>query len=79
MATDLTASRRRFRDDGATVVRGLLDADGLALAEAAFEWSVANPGPAASHPFEGIDGAFYQDLCNPAAPREKRRCTVSSA
>ena len=49
-------------------VEQLLDPAALALAEAAFDWSVANPGPAASRPFEGIDGAFYQDLCNPAAP-----------
>ncbi len=34
---------------------------------AAFDWSLAHPGPAASRPFDGIDGAFYQDLCNPAA------------
>ncbi|MDQ1425598.1 MAG: hypothetical protein QOD72_3096, partial [Acidimicrobiaceae bacterium] len=50
----------------------LLDDDALALAEAAFQWSIDHPGPAASRPFEGIDGAFYQDLCNPAAPRDER-------
>ncbi|MEO5723373.1 MAG: phytanoyl-CoA dioxygenase family protein [Ilumatobacteraceae bacterium] len=65
---DIDELRRGFRDDGAIVVRGLLDSDGVALAEAAFRWSIEHPGPAASHPFEGIDGAFYQDLCNPDAP-----------
>ena len=68
---DLSALRRGFRDDGAIVVRGLLDTEGLALAEDAFRWSLEHPGPAASHPFEGIDGAFYQDLCNPDAPRDE--------
>ena len=67
---DLATHRDEFAHDGVTVVRELLDDDGLALAAAAFDWSLAHPGPAASRPFEGIDGAFYQDLCNPAAPRE---------
>ncbi len=67
---DLSVQRDEYEHDGVTVARGLLDADQLALAEAAFDWSVAHPGPAASRPFEGIDGAFYQDLCNPAAPRD---------
>jgi ectoine hydroxylase-related dioxygenase (phytanoyl-CoA dioxygenase family) len=69
---DIEALRSDFRDDGAIVVRGLLDDAGLALAESAFQWSVDHPGPAASRPFDGIDGAFYQDLCNPAAPRDER-------
>jgi ectoine hydroxylase-related dioxygenase (phytanoyl-CoA dioxygenase family) len=66
---DISARRREFRDDGVTVIRDALDRDGVTLARAAFDWSLANPGPAASRPFDGIDGAFYQDLCNPAAPR----------
>jgi ectoine hydroxylase-related dioxygenase (phytanoyl-CoA dioxygenase family) len=66
---DIAARRREFHDDGVTVIRGALSRDGLALARAAFDWSIANPGPAASRPFDGIDGAFYQDLCNPAASR----------
>ncbi len=69
---DIDSLRGAFREDGAIVVRDVLDTAGLALAEAAFRWSVDNPGPAASHPFEGIDGAFYQDLCNPDAPRNEQ-------
>jgi hypothetical protein len=65
---DLTELRRAFHDDGAVLVEQLLDPNSLLLAEDAFRWSMANPGPASSRPFEGIDGAFYQDLCNPAAP-----------
>lgn len=65
---DLGELRRAFRADGVVHVPGLLDADGLALARAAFDWSLAHPGPGASRPFDGIEGSFYQDLCNPAAP-----------
>jgi hypothetical protein len=65
---DIDELRRAYREDGAIHVRDLLDERALGLAEAAFDWSVAHPGPAASRPFEGIEGAFYQDLCNPAAP-----------
>jgi ectoine hydroxylase-related dioxygenase (phytanoyl-CoA dioxygenase family) len=68
---DIAELRRAFRDDGATVVRGLLDPVGLARAEDTFRWSLDHPGPAASRPFEGIDGAFYQDLCNPDAPTDE--------
>jgi ectoine hydroxylase-related dioxygenase (phytanoyl-CoA dioxygenase family) len=66
---DVADRRREFQEDGVTVVRGALDDDGIALARAAFDWSLANPGPAASRPFDGIEGSFYQDLCNPSAPR----------
>jgi len=69
---DAAELRRAFHDDGAILVEQLLDPPALALAEAAFDWSLAHPGPAASRPFEGIDGAFYQDLCNPAAPWDDR-------
>jgi ectoine hydroxylase-related dioxygenase (phytanoyl-CoA dioxygenase family) len=66
---DLRELRRAYRDDGAVHVAGLLDPAALDLAEAAFRWSLANPGPASSRPFDGIDGSFYQDLCNPEAPK----------
>ena len=69
---DIAELRRAFRDDGVTVVRGLLDTDGLSRAEDAFRWSLDHPGPAASRPFDGVDGAFYQDLCNPDAPTDER-------
>jgi ectoine hydroxylase-related dioxygenase (phytanoyl-CoA dioxygenase family) len=71
MAAPLDLLRRQYHDDGVVLVPGLLDGAAQALAEAAFRWSLANPGPASSRPFEGVDGAFYQDLCNPAAPRNE--------
>jgi ectoine hydroxylase-related dioxygenase (phytanoyl-CoA dioxygenase family) len=69
-ATDGGGLRRAYHDDGVVLLPQLLDAAALELAEAAFRWSLDHPGPAASRPFDGIEGAFYQDLCNPAAPTD---------
>jgi ectoine hydroxylase-related dioxygenase (phytanoyl-CoA dioxygenase family) len=44
-----------------------LDAEVRGLAQAAFDWSIAHPGPAAGRPYAGTDGEFYQDLCNTEA------------
>ena len=66
---DRSTRRREFADDGVTLVRGALDAADVARARAAFDWSLAHPSPAASRPFSGTDGAFYQDLCNTSAAR----------
>jgi Phytanoyl-CoA dioxygenase (PhyH) len=68
MTHDETAElRRKFRDDGAVCIRGALDRDALRLAEDAFNWSLAHPGPGAAQ-FPGTEaapGRFYQDLANP--------------
>src|SRR5436190_22726433 len=69
MRFDLEELQHAYRLDGVVFVEQALDEASLSLAQAAFEWSVAHPGPAAGRPFEGTDGEFYQDLCNPAAPR----------
>jgi ectoine hydroxylase-related dioxygenase (phytanoyl-CoA dioxygenase family) len=45
---------------------GALDAVSLATAQAAWSWSLANPGPLASRiPSRNSDALFYQDLYNP--------------
>jgi ectoine hydroxylase-related dioxygenase (phytanoyl-CoA dioxygenase family) len=66
------SARTEFERDGVTFLPGALPGASLRLAEEAFAWSLAHPGPAASSPFEGTGdgsaGHFYQDLCNPAAP-----------
>ncbi len=64
---DIVSRRRAFQRDGVTIVRAALDDDDLALARAAFDWSLANPGPAASRLFAATEGGFFQDLGNPAA------------
>jgi ectoine hydroxylase-related dioxygenase (phytanoyl-CoA dioxygenase family) len=56
-----------LRDDGVVCVRGALDPASLALAQAAFDWSLAHPSPAANR-YAGGEGTFYQDLANPKAP-----------
>ncbi len=60
-----------LRDDGVVCVRNVLDAESLALAQAAFDWSLAHPSPAANR-YAGGDGTFYQDLANPKAPAAYR-------
>lgn len=61
MAGTLSA---QFRQDGVVLVRGALDAAACAEARRCFEWSLANPSPAAQS-FYPEDGArFYQDLFN---------------
>lgn len=71
IATD--SARREFETDGVTFLPEALPPESVRMAEEAFAWSIANPGPAASSPFAGAgdehSGRFYQDLCNPAAPR----------
>ncbi|HEY4942036.1 MAG TPA: phytanoyl-CoA dioxygenase family protein [Rhizomicrobium sp.] len=70
---DLTATRKAYAEDGVAFVPRALDADALAQAQAAYDWSLANPGPAASRFKQHSDATFYQDLYNPgcvAAYRE---------
>jgi hypothetical protein len=55
-----------YARDGVVHIPGALDAEALEAAEAAWAWSVANPGPLASNiPTKGSSATFYQDLYNP--------------
>ncbi len=56
--------RQRYREDGVVYLPKVLDAEALELARQGFDWSVANPSPAAQHLFPGNDTLFYQDLFN---------------
>ena len=70
---DIEHLRKAYRDDGVVLLRQVLDAAALADALAAYDWSLANPGPAASRIRQHGDALFYQDLYNPgcvAAYRE---------
>lgn len=63
---DVAAARETFARDGVVLLPGLLDAKALAEAQAAYDWSMANPGPRASRVRQEDEGAtFYQDLYNP--------------
>lgn len=63
-ASDL---RVAFQAQGAVHVRGALDPAGLEHAEAAYRWSLENPGPHSGEVLPGVAGSFYQDHANPAA------------
>jgi hypothetical protein len=70
MVLDLTPQAQAYRRDGAVLVKGALDAGALAQLRAAYDWSLANPGPGASRirqktGAEKTEGLFYQDLYNP--------------
>jgi ectoine hydroxylase-related dioxygenase (phytanoyl-CoA dioxygenase family) len=55
-----------YARDGVVCLPGALDAVSLATAQAAWSWSLANPGPLASRiPSRNSDALFYQDLYNP--------------
>src|SRR5216683_756529 len=59
--------RERYETDGVVFLPQALDDHAITRCQEAFEWSLANPGPAASRLFPGTEGEFYQDLDNPAA------------
>ena len=54
-----------FARDGVVHIPGALDAQALAAAQAAYDWSLAHPGPLASNIRQATDATFYQDLYNP--------------
>ena len=66
-----------FQRDGAVCVRGLVDPEQLALAEAAIEANLADLSPRAKRASADRDGAFVEDFCNwtrlPAMERFIRR------
>ncbi len=69
---DRAALRKAYRDDGVVLLPGVLDAAALADALAAYDWSIANPGPAASRIRQHGDALFYQDLYNPGCAQAYR-------
>jgi len=68
LETDRVAEwQRKFREDGALVIRNALSPPTLALAAQSFEWTLAHPGPGAGAVLLGTPGTFYQDQANPDA------------
>ena len=65
MTFDASLARATFERDGVVFAPAVLDARALADALAAYEWSLANPGPGASRIAQATDALFYQDLYNP--------------
>lgn len=56
-----------FETNGAVYVPGALSEECLTAAQAAYDWSLDNPGPGASLIPDRNAGNFYQDLANPAS------------
>jgi ectoine hydroxylase-related dioxygenase (phytanoyl-CoA dioxygenase family) len=56
-----------YERDGVVHIPGALSAGELADALAAYEWSLAHPGPGASRIRQATDATFYNDLFNPRA------------
>lgn len=61
----MTSLAQAYARDGVVHVPGALDARALREAQAAYDWSLANPGPLASNIRQATDATFYQDLYNP--------------
>jgi ectoine hydroxylase-related dioxygenase (phytanoyl-CoA dioxygenase family) len=58
---------QNYTNDGVVYIPRALSKNTLMLAQQAYDWSLAHPGPgAAALPAKG-DGTFYQDLANPGA------------
>jgi ectoine hydroxylase-related dioxygenase (phytanoyl-CoA dioxygenase family) len=57
--------KRQYEDDGVVLLEGALDAKALAEAQAAYDWSLANPGPGAARFRQATDSTFLNDLYNP--------------
>jgi ectoine hydroxylase-related dioxygenase (phytanoyl-CoA dioxygenase family) len=65
MPIDLATARETYARDGVVLIPGALDARAMAGALAAYEWSLANPGPGATRFAQATDSTFYNDLYNP--------------
>ncbi|MFL5297391.1 MAG: phytanoyl-CoA dioxygenase family protein [Phenylobacterium sp.] len=57
--------RETYARDGVVFLPRALDAAALAACQAAYDWSLAHPGPGASRIPQATDSTFYQDLYNP--------------
>ncbi|MHB8530880.1 MAG: phytanoyl-CoA dioxygenase family protein [Caulobacteraceae bacterium] len=62
---DLEAARETHARDGVVLIPGALDAEALAQARGAYDWSLANPGPGATAFAQASEATFYNDLYNP--------------
>lgn len=63
-AGDAGTLLQRYREDGVVCLPKLFNAEMLELARQGFEWSLANPSPAAQQLFPEDGTVFYQDLFN---------------
>lgn len=69
--------RNSFLEDGAVLVKGLLNKEQLNRCRAAFDWAVENHGPHATRMFDGTEQQTHVDNANPRA-RERLEELVST-
>lgn len=74
----MSAAAATYRQDGVICLRGALDRATMAVVENLFDWSMTHPTPSAHQLYGETDGAFYTDLCHPAAALAYRDLLVSS-
>lgn len=68
----------QYREDGAAVLRGVLDPHMIAEAERVFQWSVDHPSAAAQRYYESSGTVFHQDLFNTLSWPEYRHLFTDS-
>ena len=65
MTFDMTTAKQAYARDGAVQLPSALPPEALAQARAAYDWSLANPGPGATTFVQATPATFYNDLYNP--------------
>jgi hypothetical protein len=78
MTIDLAATHKAYLEDGVVCIPRVFDAKALAEALAAYDWSLANPGPGASKIKQHGEALFYQDLYNPGCSAAYRAMLEAS-
>ncbi|MCY1285188.1 hypothetical protein D9M70_341140 [compost metagenome] len=71
------ALRTAFREDGAVLIKGLLNQEQLARCRAAFDWALANHGPHATRMFNGTEQQSHVDNANPLAKERLEELVAS--
>ena len=59
--------RKAFLDEGAVLIKGVLNGEQLAQCRAAFDWALDNHGPNAFRIFDGTKQQAHNDNANPLA------------
>jgi ectoine hydroxylase-related dioxygenase (phytanoyl-CoA dioxygenase family) len=70
--------RTAYERDGVVLLPGALDAPAVAAAQAAYDWSLANPGPGATRFAQATDSIFLNDLYNPRCLEGYREMLLAS-
>ncbi|EPJ0602710.1 phytanoyl-CoA dioxygenase [Pseudomonas aeruginosa] len=69
--------RNAFLEDGAVLIKGLLNEEQLARCRAAYDWSVENHGPHATRMFDGTVQQSHVDNANPLAKERLEELVAS--